>query len=558
MSSILRTRALFIFMKKTGFILTAILLLAAFLRLWNLGLVPSGITNDEASSIYNGYSIMKTGKDITGTYLPLTTQIDNSFSPVPLYVIAPFVGLFGLSAFAGRLPFALAGILMVFFLYKIVLLLFKNNTLALMSACVLAISPWHIHMSRIAYEPTLALFFMLATLYSIIRYNKSNQLLLSLVPFTLSFYSYHATKLFLVLWYPATLYFICKLYPKINRKSVLYCILGYILILASFFIFMKTQTIDRKKIFIWNDMPQLSRLVDWERGTNLAPRWIQPLFNNKITAMFRIARENYLEASSPQFLFLYGETSGLAQIYGTSWRGMMYIIELPFVLLGLYYLFRNHRLKGHYILICLILSPLPATFTSDRSYGARAIMMLPFLSVIAGLGIYMFIRKISVHYKTWFKPIIFIVIILYGYLICSYVYQYHYRYSLYGAESFFQSVKDLAIYIRERSPFFQNILLVDGGGFIHQYAFYNKLSPEDAHALFTMPKPKHLNKLYFLDSCIEKQDTISSISDLISPGTLYITPALCHPNVEPTQVIRDVGDLRIMRKIFENPIVNNQ
>jgi len=546
-------------MKKNGFIFISILILASILRLWNLGSIPSGITNDESQFIYNAYSIIKTGKDITGKFLPLAPHYDNSLSPASLYIIAPFVGLFGLSAYSGRLPYAIAGILTIFFLYKIIVLITKKNTLALICAFVLAVSPWHIHMSRIAYEPTLALFFMLATLYSIVKYNKSNQLLLSLIPFTLSFYSYNATKLFLVLWYPATLYFMYKLYPKIRIISVLYCIAGFILILASFFILIKTQNINRQNIFIWNDIDPVTRLVNWERGTNLAPRWIQPLFNNKIFSILRMSRENYLEAFSPQFLFLYGETSGLAQIYGTSWRGMMYIIELPFLLLGLYFLIRNHKLKEQYILICLLLSPLPAALTSDRSYGARAMMMIPYLTIITGLGITMFIKKISIYAKAWFKPIMFTVPVLYSYLICSYFYQYHFRYSLYGAESFFQSAKDLTNYIQKRSPFFQQILFSDGGGFIPQYAFYTKMPPEEARLLYVMPKPKQNKKLYFLDTCIENKDTATSIPELINPGTLYISLPKCHPNIAPTQVIRDVGEpLRIMWKIFENPIYGDK
>jgi 4-amino-4-deoxy-L-arabinose transferase-like glycosyltransferase len=542
-------------MKKSGFILIAILILASFLRLWNLGLIPTGITNDESYIIYNAYSLMKTGKDITGTRFPLAIQLDNSISPVSMYIVAPFVGIFGLSAFAGRLPFAIAGILTVFLLYKIVLILFKNNTLALVSAFVLAVSPWHIHMSRIAYECNYALFFMLLTMYFVFQYHKSKQILWSLIPLTLSFYSYHATKLFLVFWYPVTLYFISRIDKSINKKYIVYCIGGFILVLVSFYILMKTQTINRQYIFIWNDLSQLTGLVNWERTINTSPQWIKPIFNNKITANLSVVRENYLEAFSPQYLFIFGEPSGLALIYGVSWRGVMYLIELPFLLIGMYYVFRKHRLIELYIFTCLLLAPLPASFTSDRSYGSRAIMMLPFLSIIAGLGMYMFIKKIFVYYKTWFFPVIVILTVFYGYLICSYVYQYHYRYSLYGAESFFQSNRDLAKYIIERSAFFKKILLVDNGGFIHQYAFYGKLSPDDAHLLYTMPKPKSFKNLYFLDSCIDKEASKSSILNLIDPGTSYIAPDYCNTNIKPTQVIREAGNpSRILRRIFENPL----
>ena len=43
--------------------LIPILLLAAFLRFYKLGQVPSGFVNDEAAFGYNAYSILKTGRD---------------------------------------------------------------------------------------------------------------------------------------------------------------------------------------------------------------------------------------------------------------------------------------------------------------------------------------------------------------------------------------------------------------------------------------------------------------------------------------------------------------
>ena len=53
---------------KSKVILIGILLLAAGLRLWNLGNIPPHLTPDEASLGYNAYSILKTGKDESFAY----------------------------------------------------------------------------------------------------------------------------------------------------------------------------------------------------------------------------------------------------------------------------------------------------------------------------------------------------------------------------------------------------------------------------------------------------------------------------------------------------------
>ncbi|MDZ4228834.1 MAG: glycosyl transferase, partial [Patescibacteria group bacterium] len=51
--------------------LILILLLAAGLRFYQLGRVPSGFVNDEAAFGYNAYSLIKTGRDEFGEFLPI-------------------------------------------------------------------------------------------------------------------------------------------------------------------------------------------------------------------------------------------------------------------------------------------------------------------------------------------------------------------------------------------------------------------------------------------------------------------------------------------------------
>src|SRR5690242_18364453 len=128
-------------------LLTGILVIAIAFRLFQLGTIPYGITNDNASYIYSAYSIWHTGKGIDGTFLPLSFNTDSSNSPVPIYLDAPFVGLMGVSPLSGRLPYALAGVGSVALLYGISLQLFKKKSIALLSAFVLAVSPWAIFMS---------------------------------------------------------------------------------------------------------------------------------------------------------------------------------------------------------------------------------------------------------------------------------------------------------------------------------------------------------------------------------------------------------------------------
>jgi len=45
--------------------------LVGFLRFARLGQIPQGVTQDEAYYLYDGYSILRTGKDIHGVKYPL-------------------------------------------------------------------------------------------------------------------------------------------------------------------------------------------------------------------------------------------------------------------------------------------------------------------------------------------------------------------------------------------------------------------------------------------------------------------------------------------------------
>src|SRR6185312_9145899 len=117
---------------KKYILLILIIVFALALRVWQLNTLPFGVENDEVSYIYSAYTVWQTGgHDIAGKFLPLSINLDSSLSPVPVYITAPFVGLFGLSPLTGRLPFALAGVGSVILVYFLAKVLFKNEYIGL-------------------------------------------------------------------------------------------------------------------------------------------------------------------------------------------------------------------------------------------------------------------------------------------------------------------------------------------------------------------------------------------------------------------------------------------
>ena len=58
-------------MKKTTLLLACIVGLAFFLRIYKVTQIPPALSWDEVSIGYNAYSILKTGRDEHGRYMPV-------------------------------------------------------------------------------------------------------------------------------------------------------------------------------------------------------------------------------------------------------------------------------------------------------------------------------------------------------------------------------------------------------------------------------------------------------------------------------------------------------
>lgn len=165
-----------------------LLIIGIFLRLYKVDSIPPHLSNDEISIAYDAYSIAMSGKDEHGNSYPLSFPSYGTYkAPLYTYVLSPLVYVFGNTELVVRLPSIVAGLLTMIVTGFIAFEITKKRHVAIWSSVLLAITPWHIYASRMAWEANLALLFLSLGIWLMIK----KRLFLSAVLLVISMYGYH-------------------------------------------------------------------------------------------------------------------------------------------------------------------------------------------------------------------------------------------------------------------------------------------------------------------------------------------------------------------------------
>jgi hypothetical protein len=178
------------------------LVVGVIVRLTALNSSPPSLGFDEAALGYNAYSLMLTGKDEYGNYLPVSLRSFNDFKPaLYAYLTIPFIKLMGLNQVSVRMVSAISGIVSLWLLFLLLKEFVKNDWYRAGIFLWLSMEPWRLHFSRNAFETHLSSVLFLAGAYLLLKVKNK---LWSLLFFGLSAYSYHSARLsvpaLIVLW----------------------------------------------------------------------------------------------------------------------------------------------------------------------------------------------------------------------------------------------------------------------------------------------------------------------------------------------------------------------
>ena len=374
-------------MRRQNLILVLIILLAFVLRFYHLATFPVGLNADEASFGYDAYSILKTGRDQWGQLLPLTFKSFGEYK-TPLYVyldVIP-VAIFGLNIFATRLPGALFGTLAVYFIYLLSTQLYSRK-LGLITAFLLAISPWGIMISRGAFESGLINFFIPAGIYFFLKGNSTPKyFIFSALLFGLGLFTYHSAKILIPLIICGLIYFSQKKLAKIKSKYFI-APLAILLIAFTGIIYSLTQgggnriserSITQGALEVGSDA-KYQAIAD---GVNPL---LAKLTHNKYQVVVSRFIGNYTQMFSPEFLF----QSGVREGYYGMVPGIAVLNLFEAVLLfGLIFFITRKTLSLVLpIVLWLLISPLPSALSTGAGLsGHRAIGMLVPLLILSGFG----------------------------------------------------------------------------------------------------------------------------------------------------------------------------
>lgn len=478
-----------------------ILFIATFLRLYRLGEVPSSPDWDEAALGYNAYSIMQTGRDEYGKFLPIVLRSFDDYKPaLYTYTIIPFIKLIDLNIISVRLPSALLGILTVlltYFLVKELLLInsksearnskqfsgeaIKSEILPLLSSFLLAISPWHIQFSRIAFESNMGVALnVMALLLFLKGLKKPMFLIFSLFFASLNIYVYQSEKVFTPLLMFALIIIFRKELWRIKKWLLTGILISVIVALPmiNYTITDKYALMRAKGVSVFSSDKTnfLKRSVEKLEYDSYNEDKIGKLYHNRRVEYFKAVVSGYISHFDATWLFITGDISR----HHAPFMGQLYLVELPFLLIGIYFLLFGHfNKKAKYIIFSFIfLVPIPASVTTGVPHSVRTLNFLPMIQIITAVGLLSalsFVEKyrvLGIKYKV-LRISIYLFLILFASFNFTYFFnQYFSQYNYFSSQDWQYGYKEAIEYIKPLSDKYDKIVVTNEVPWDQSYMFF--------------------------------------------------------------------------------------
>lgn len=494
-------------------LLLLVFFIAFALRFFQLGVNPPSLTWDEAAWGYNAYSLGIDGKDEFGRFLPIDyLESFGDFKP-PMYAyldVIP-VKVLGLTEFATRLPSAFFGFLTVVITYFLTKAIFfsskQRDWFALGASFILAVSPWHIMLSRAAFEANVATFFLVTGLWLFLESmnRKKWLILLSAISFVFSMYTFNTSRVVAPLIVVALGVVYWRSLLKIKKQLFVVMIIGIIVFLPLFRFLLTPQAKLRfQEVNIFSDISVVQ--VSNQEIKNDHNAWWSKIIHNRRVLYAQSFLRHYFDNLNPNFLFIKGDGNPK---FSTQDVGEMYLWDLPFFILGILFLFRRREGNWFLIPIWVILGIMPAATARETPHALRIETIIPTFQIITAYGLVVVLTAIIKVRNSYIRKgiySVFIILLLFSaaYFLHGYYFHYPREYSGEWQYGYRESIK----YVEKHQGQYDNVYVTKALGrpYIY-YLFYLKIYPSDFRKesvvhrdAFGFVNVEQVGKYHFIDS----------------------------------------------------------
>ncbi len=373
-------------MKRQLLLLVIIVILGFFLRFIDVSNDPPGLYIDEASIGYNAYTILTTGKDQYGIPYPFWFRSFGDYKmPVYIYLVAGTMAMVGKTELAVRLPSVIAGTLTipVFYFFLQELLELETNIaikkklryLPVLASFLLAISTWHLQFSRGGFEVTVGTLFYLLGCYFFLVFKKNHtikSIIFCILSFIITLYTYDTFRVLS----PLSLLFIAWEEKVYRNKKSLYIIIPAIILSLPYILFSLTSEGNQRFL----------------ATSAFSDHGINNIFSQILVFPLQYI-SNYLSFFSLDFLFSFGDGIGRHQVQSF---GELYHWQLPFFLSGIYFLLRERKSFLKYTTFLLFIAiPLVGAVAVPSPHSLRSLPLVIPCIIFVSVGILFLLHKIK-------------------------------------------------------------------------------------------------------------------------------------------------------------------
>lgn len=498
-------------------LLLLIIFVGGFLRFFKLSEFPVQLNHDEVSQLYDTASIVQTGKDIYGNFLPLAFPSTGDYK-VGHYIYISTISylIFGDREITIRIPAAFFGTLTIVAVFLFVQSITKNWIIALISAASLAITPSEIFYSRKSFESVIGVCLVFFGLYNFM--NSLNRAKSKLWGYGAAFFLASAMYVYTshIIVVPLLILLCVLAFKKektFQHKRFFYpLILWLILIIPLVYITFTHANLRFRaaSVFITQDV-NLNRQLEFSQ--NHPKTYLDYIFNR------------YLSQFNPTYLFVNGLDLTNQGLMG---MGPLLLWQLPFLVLGIIFIVRSKLSSGQKLFFfgLATIPMIPSAITFESHSPHRAMLEFAILSIISAFGLYWLMNLI--RHLALIGILVALFVINFIYFIHMYTISYPYEKSQHLHYPF----KQVALFAWSEHDNFDQIIIdptygqsapVYGVATHYYLAYYGKYSPAQLQKdLKIKDDGMTFDKFYIRKINWAKDHSLSNALLIASPWSLPI------------------------------------